>query len=619
MFNINIELDRLPNNPGVYLMEDKNENIIYVGKAKNLRKRVRQYFQSSKNKNPKVKAMVSHIYKFEYIIVDNEIEALILESNLIKKYKPKYNILLRDDKHYPYLKITYREKFPRVLKTRKVIKDGAKYFGPYPSVYAVNYVLDFIHDYYPIRNCNQRLNKEGLIDRPCLNYYIKECYGPCKGYNYQREYMEEIKKIDRLLSGRDTEIIGVLKEKMDTASKDLDFETAAIYRDYIDSLNTVLEKQKIITDISKEQDIIGMARGINEVCIQIFFLRSGKIIGREHFIIDDNYRTDKAEILSAFLKQFYSGTAYIPKEILVETEITEKDLIKNWFSEKKGSNVDILVPKRGDKVRLVELVKNNALNMLKKHSEKLLKKSDINKDGLAELKELLNLEALPKRIEAFDVSNIQGVDSVASMVVFENGRKKNSDYRRFKIQTVDGPDDYSSLKEVLIRRFTRGIHEKEYLKEKNMDMTSFSLFPDLILMDGGKGQVNIAESVVDSLGLEIPVAGLVKNDFHQTRGVIYKNKELNFKESSAGFKLIFKIQEEAHRFAISYHRSLRDKRLYQSELDKIKGVGPKRKAALYRHFKTIDNIRSASIEELSQVESINKKVAQDIYNYFNKD
>lgn len=619
MFNISEELNKLPVEPGVYLMEDKSGNIIYVGKAKNLKNRVRQYFQSSRSQHPKVRAMVKNIYKFDYIIVDTEIEALILESNLIKKHRPKYNILLRDDKQYPFLKITYRERFPRVLKTRKVARDGAKYFGPYPSVFAVNNVVDFIHDFFPIRNCNQRLNKEGLIDRPCLNYHIKKCLGPCKGFKYEKEYMEEIKKIDRFLSGRDKEIIKTLEEKMKKASADLDFETAAIYRDYISSIEVILEKQKIITDISKEEDIIAMARGIDEVCVQVFFLRSGKIIGREHFIIEDNYRTDKSEILSSFLKQFYSGTAYIPKEIIIESEIKDQDLIESWFSKKKGSNVGITVPKRGEKLDLISMVKNNALNMLKRRSEALLKKTDTSKQGLEELREILDLKDFPKRIEAFDVSNIQGVDSVASMVVFENGQSKKSDYRRFKIRTVEGPDDYASLQEVLIRRFKRGLEEKEYLKDSSLDLSSFSIFPDLLLMDGGKGQVNIAQVVLDSLGLEIPVAGLVKDDFHQTRGIIYEGKEYNLNENSPGFKLIYKIQEEAHRFAISYHRSLRDKRLYRSELDNIKGVGPKRKQELYKHFKTIDRIKSASLEELKEVKSINKKVAEDIYNYFNKD
>ncbi len=619
MFDIKSELNRLPKEPGVYIMLDDQDQVIYVGKAISLRNRVRQYFQSSKNQHPKVRAMVSHIKRFEYIIVDNEIEALILEANLIKKHKPKYNILLRDDKQYPYIKISYGEKFPRVLKTRKVLKDKAKYFGPYPSVYAVNDTIEIIRDEYPIRNCNQKLDKDGTIKRPCLNFHIRKCLGPCQGFKYHDQYMEKINEIDRFLSGKDDRLLKLMEERMNKASEALDFEKAAVYRDKLKSLEIMLEKQKIVNRQDIDQDIIGMARGIEEVCIQIFFVRNGKILGREHFIIEDVFDTDREEVLESFIKQFYIGTAYIPRQILIETEIKEKELIEDWLSEKRQGKVDLLVPQRGEKTQLIAMVKNNALNMLKRHGESLLDKKDSVKEGLEELEKLLSLEKSPRRIEAFDISNIQGTDSVGSMVVFENGRPKKSDYRRFKIRTVEGPDDYKSMEEVLKRRFIRGLEEKDYIDKKSMDLKGFSIFPDLILMDGGKGQVNVAKLILDSLGLDIPVAGLVKDDSHTTRGIIYENKEISLADDSQGFKLIYRIQEEAHRFAISFHRSLRSSKLYKSELDYISGVGPKRKANLFKEFKTIDGIRKASVEELQGVEGMNKPTAEKIYHYFRKE
>lgn len=618
MFDIQEELKKLPKSPGVYIMKDSRGEIIYVGKAILLSNRVRQYFQSPKSQPPKVKALVKHIKEFEYIIVDNEIEALILEQNLIKKHQPKYNILLRDDKQYPYIKITYKERFPRILKTRKVIKDGSKYFGPYPNVSAVNETIELIKEIYPIRKCNRKVDKDGTISRPCLHYHISNCFGPCKGFKFENEYMENIKEIDRFLSGKDNKIIEDMKEKMVKASEELEFEKAASFRDKLEALEIIQEKQKIESDDRIDQDVIAMARGIEEVYIQIFFIRNGKIIGREYFIIDDNFNESKQEILSSFIKQYYLGASYIPKEIIIETEIEDLEAIENWLSDKRGYKVTIHVPQRGEKVRLIEMVKVNAHNMLKRNSENLLKKQNNEKKGVEELQSILNLDKYPMRIESFDISNIQGVDSVGSMIVFENGLSKKSDYRRFKINTINKPDDYGSMQEILQRRFIRGIKEKESINDNNLDIKGFSIFPDLILMDGGKGQVNIAILVLDSLGLEIPVAGLVKDENHQTRGIIYENKEINLDYDTNAFRLIYNIQEEAHRFAISYHRSLRSKKLYKSELDDIGGIGPKRKQELFRHFKTIDNIKNAEIDELLEVKSMNKKVANELYDYFRK-
>jgi len=615
MFNIDEELKKLPDEPGVYIMKDANGEIIYVGKAISLKRRVRQYFQSSRNNPPKVNAMVSHIHEFEYIIVDNEVEALILEANLIKKHKPKYNILLRDDKQYPYIKIT-NEKYPRVVKTRKVLKDGAKYFGPYPSAYAVNDTLDIIRNLYPIRTCKINFDKSNKKYRPCLNYYIGKCLGPCRGDVDHDKYMEMIDEIIMFLSGKEDKLIEIIEERMKRASENLDFESAAKYRDQINSLKLILEKQKVVSSNIVDQDIIGMARGIEEVCIQVFFIRSGKIIGREHFILSDTFEEDRKEILSSFLKQFYLGTAYVPKEILIEEEIEDMEAISQWLSEKRGNRVNIRVPKRGEKSHLMEMVKKNAMDMLNQYGDKLLREKEKNEKTLIRLQEILGLDEIPNRIEAYDISNISGIYSVGSMVVFENGTPKKSDYRRFRIKSTTTPDDYKSMKEVLGRRFTRGLKEKEIVKDSQISLEGFSIFPDLIMIDGGKGQVNAALEVLEELNLNIPVCGLVKDDFHKTRGIIYDNEEIQLDKDSLEFKLIYRIQEEAHRFAISYHRSLRSKEMLKSELDDIQGIGQKRKTALLKHFKTIDNIKKASVEELAQVDGMNKKIAEDLYNYF---
>lgn len=617
MFNIDEELKKLPDEPGVYIMKNKDGEIIYVGKAINLKRRVRQYFQSSKNNTPKVRAMVNHISEFEYIIVDNEIEALILEANLIKKHKPKYNILLRDDKQYPYIKVTTNEKFPRVMKTRRVLKDGAKYFGPYPSVYAVNDTIDIIRNLYPIRTCNKNFDKNHKKTRPCLNYYIGRCLGPCQGNVDHDKYMEMIDEIIMFLSGKEDKLVEIIQEKMKKASENMDFENAAKYRDQINSLNIILEKQKVVsTSNIKDQDIIGMARGVDEVCIQIFFIRSGKIIGREHFILSDTFNDDRKEILSSFIKQFYLGTAYVPKEIFIEEEIGDLETISKWLTEKRGNKVVIRVPKRGEKSQLMEMVHKNAMDMLKQYGDRLLREKKKSEKSLEKLRDILDLDKTPNRIEAYDISNISGVSSVGSMVVFEHGKPKKSDYRRFKIKSISTPDDYKSMEEIITRRFNRGLKERELAAQSNLDMKGFSNFPDLIMMDGGKGQVNVAIRVLKELGLDIPVCGLVKDDFHKTRGIIYNNKEINLDVTSSEFRLIYSIQEEAHRFAISYHRSLRSKDMFKSELDDVKGIGEKRKLALLRHFKSIENIKKAPVEELAEVEGMNKAVAENLYNHF---
>lgn len=616
LFNIDDELKKLPNKPGVYIMKDKDGEIIYVGKAISLKNRVRQYFRTTENHPPKVRAMVKHIQEFEYIIVDNEVEALILEANLIKKHKPKYNILLRDDKQYPYIKVTTNEKYPRVLKTRRVLKDGAKYFGPYPSAYAVNDTIDIIRNLYPIRTCNQNLEKNQGRARPCLNYYIDRCLGPCQGNVDEERYNSMIEEIIMFLNGKEDKLIKLIEEKMYKASQELDFESAAKYRDQINSLNTILEKQKIVSSNLVDQDVIGMAKGVDEVCIQVFFIRAGKVVGREHFILSDTFNEDRKEILSSFIKQYYLGTAYVPKEIFIEEEIDELEPISRWLSEKRGSKVTIRVPKRGEKSQLMEMVKKNAMDMLNQYGDKFLRKQRENQKALGELQQALDLEKPPARIEAYDISNISGIFPVGSMVVFEQGEAKKSDYRRFKIKTVDTPDDYKSMAEVLNRRFTRGLKEKELIKENRIKIKGFSTFPDLVMVDGGKGQVNIALGVLKELGLDIPVCGLVKDDFHNTRGIIFNNEEINLDEDSYGFKLIYKIQEEAHRFAISYHRSLRSKKMFKSELDDIKGIGEKRKRELFKHFHTIDNIKKASVEELTKVEGMNRRVAKDLYEHF---
>ncbi|MCR2043959.1 excinuclease ABC subunit UvrC [Anaerosalibacter massiliensis] len=619
MFNIDEELKKLPDKPGVYIMKNENGEVIYVGKAISLKKRVRQYFQSSRNNTLKVRTMVKNISEFEYIIVDNEVEALILEANLIKKHKPKYNVLLRDDKQYPYIKITTNEKYSRVIKTRKILKDGAKYFGPYPSGYAVNDTLDIIRTLYPIRTCKLKLDGTKVINRPCLNYYIGRCLAPCQGNVDENKYMEMIDEIIMFLNGREEKLVEVIENKMEEAAKNLDFENAAKYRDQINSLRVILEKQKIVsTNNLTDQDIIGMARGVENICIQVFFIRNGKIMGREHFFISNVENTERAEILSSFIKQFYLGTAYVPKEIFIEEDFEDIDVVSKWLSEKRGSRVSIRIPKRGEKSRLMEMVRKNAIDTLNQYDQSVIIRKREEEEPLEELARVMDLDEVPFRIEAFDISNIQGVEPVGSMVVFEKGVPKKSDYRRFKIKTVIGPDDYASMEEVIKRRFRRGLEEKELIKENNIKVKGFSVFPDLIMIDGGKGQVNVVERILFQMNIEIPVCGLVKDEHHNTRGIIYKNKEISLEKNSTTFRFITRIQDEAHRFAISYHRSLRSKKIFKSVLDDIKGIGDKRKKALLKTFGSIEGIKKASMEELKDVEGMNKTAAEEVYNFFRK-
>lgn len=608
MFDIQEELKKVPDNPGVYQMKNIFGEIIYVGKAKNLKKRVKQYFQS-KNHAPKIEAMIKNIAEFEYIIVDNEVEALILEANLIKKYRPKYNTLLRDDKQYPYIKISVQEKYPRIYKVREVKRDGAKYFGPYPSVYAVNEFIDIIGSLYKLRKCALKLDGTKKNQRPCLNYHINRCTAPCMGNVDVKEYREEVNKAISLLSGGEEELIKSLTEKMKTASAILDFEVAAKYRDQIKALEVISEKQKIVSANSNlDQDVIGSAMGIEEACIQIFFIRNGKIIGREHYLLTNIENATREEIISSFLSQFYTGTVYVPKEIYIETNVEDMEVFEKLLSEKRGNKVSIKVPAKGDKSMLIKMIKKNALEILEKGSQRIKKNLDESMEAVEELKDLLQLNEAPLRIEAYDISNIQGVESVGSMVVFERGVPSKSNYRRFRIKTVKGPNDYKSMEEVLERRINRGLDQG--------DMKGFNKMPDLILIDGGKGQTNIAEEVIYNYGLNIPVCGMIKDDKHTTRGLIYENKEIEFNKTDKVYRLIYRIQEEAHRFAIDYHRNLRDKTLFKSELDNIENIGEKRKINLLKEFGSVENIKNKSIEELAAVDGMNIKAAESVYDYF---
>ena len=602
MFDIQEHLKQLPAEPGVYLMKDKFDNIIYVGKAKILKNRVRQYFQSSKNHSSKVKSMVKNIDKFEYIITDSELEALILECNLIKKYKPKYNVLLRDDKTYPYIKVTTNEDFPRVLKVRKVIKDKAKYFGPYTNTTAVNDTLDIIKNIYPIRTCNidiERAIKTNM--RPCLNLHIKRCVGPCTGNVTKEEYNKMIEEIILFLSGKDEKLIDILKEKMNKCAMDFNFEEAAIYRDKIKSLEDMMEKQKIDTSTSDlNQDVIAMARAHDEACVQVFFVRNGKIVGREHFILEGVMDSTRESILGSFVKQFYMEQEYVPKEIIIEDEIEDSFILSEWLSSKKGQKVTIRVPQKGEKKSLIEMVRKNAIEYLEKFSDMNKRKYEKSIGALEELKQILNLDNIPKRIESFDISNIQGVDSIGSMVVFTNGKKDKKEYRRYKIKTVIGPNDYDSMAEIVERRLKYGD------------------FPDLMLLDGGKGQVSAVKKVLNKYNVEIPLWGMYKDDKHRTKGLISQEKEIELDRTSNLYRFVASIQEEVHNYAISYHRSLRNKSLTKSELDDIQGIGEKRKKALLNHFKDIEAIKKATFEELLEVEGMNKTSSESVYNYFRK-
>lgn len=616
MFEINEQLKKLPDQPGVYLMKDERGEIIYVGKAISLKNRVRQYFQSSKNHPPKVRAMVEHIREFEYIITDSEVEALMLESNLIKKHRPKYNVLLRDDKHYPYIKVTLGEKYPRVLKTRRVVKDGSRYFGPYIDGGAVNRTIEILKKFYPLRTCSKNLERPQ--DRPCLNYHIRQCLGPCTGEVDHGQYMKMIHEIILFLGGKQDELVKEITQKMEEAAAGMNFEKAAEYRDQILAIRSILEKQKVILTSDIDQDVIAMARGMDQVCVMVFFLRGGKLMGREHYMLTAGEDDGRGEIFSSFIKQFYAGTAFVPKEILLEEEPEDRELIEQWLSTKKGSRVRIKNPQKGEKKALLDMVHKNAVEILEQFSEKLIKERERSLGALDELARYLGLEKKPYRIEAFDVSNTQGVHSVASMVVFEGGKPKYSDYRRFKIKTVEGPNDYGSMQEVVYRRLKKGLEEKEIMAGKGIldEEGKFSKLPDLILIDGGLGQVHGVEAVLTALGVHIPVAGMVKDERHRTRDLVYQNIPLHMDRSSNAFLLIAKIQEEAHRFAITYHKSLRGKTAVQSVLDEIPGIGPKRRIALLKHFGSINKIKKASVEELCEVEGMNKKAAEQVKDFF---
>ncbi len=606
------KLKTLPEDPGVYLMKNKLDQIIYVGKAKNLKKRVRQYFGSYGKKDKKVRSMVSHIEDFEYIIVSSELESLILESNLIKEYLPKYNILLRDDKQYPYMKIT-DEPYPRLLKTRRVLKDGARYYGPFPDVLAVNHAIDILHERFPLRNCKLDLSKPNPVVRPCLNYHIRRCAGPCIGAVSKEAYDGYIATIEAFLDGKKVAFLGELEAEMKEASKALEFEKAAEIRDKLQALATLTEKQRITAAGKDDEfDVIGLAADGQDVCIQIFFFRRGKNMGREHFFMENPYGDSPDQLLKAFITQFYHGTAYIPGKLYVHEYFDERELIEAMLTEKKGSFVHIVVPKIGEKKKIMSMVRKNAIDMLDKHSDQMRSKQKSVETTLEALQKQLAIDRPLTRIEAYDISNISGVESVGSMVVFEDGLPKKTDYRRFRIKDVQGPDDYASLREVLSRRFKRGLKEQAGIGESK----GFATFPDLIFMDGGKGQVTQALRVLRELNLDIPVAGLVKDDFHKTRGIYFNKEEIRVAKNSPIYRLTYQIQEEAHRFAITYHRSLHSKAGFQSELDPIPGIGPKRKQALMRAFQSLSKIKSADVETLAAVDGMTKVAAQSVYDYF---
>ena len=618
MFDFEYHIKNLPDKPGVYLMKNFLGEVIYVGKAKVLKNRVKSYFQKSKNHSEKVKVMVKNIAEFEYIVTDSEMEALILECNLIKKYSPKYNILLKDDKFYPFIKITVNDDYPRVFVTRRFAKDGSKYFGPYTNGSAVYETLDLIYKIFPLRNCKLVIKENGEKVRPCLNYHIKKCLGPCGGHISKEEYGKMINDIIDILSGKETYITKMLKSDMEKAAEELEFEKAASLRDKILSINAIAEKQKIFKTMEGDEDFINIEQDEKDSCIQVFFSRDGKVIGREHFIFENTAYESIGEIIEDFIGSFYGGTAKIPKTIYVP-QIDNFDLMEEYLTIKRGSKVWIKVPQKGQKKEMLEMVKNNARITLEKFKDKYLKDKEINRISLLELQDLLELEECPQRIEAYDISNIQGVDSVGTMIVFEEGRAKNSDYRRFKIKTVKGANDYDSMREILTRRFNHGLDEIKAIQQRDLKLSAgkFSTFPDLIMMDGGKGQVNVALEVLQSLNIDIPVCGLVKDDKHQTRGIIYNNNELIINKGSNLMQLIRRIQDEVHRFAITYHRSLRDKRTLHSVLDDIPYVGEKRRRALLMKFGSVDNIKKASMQELLETQSIDKKSAESIYNYFN--
>ena len=597
-FNIEEELKKLPSKPGVYLMHDERDAIIYVGKAISLKNRVRQYFQSSRNKGVKIEQMVTHIARFEYIITDSELEALVLECNLIKEHRPKYNTMLMDDKAYPFIKVTVQEDFPRVLFARQMYKDKAKYYGPYTSAAAVKDTIDLIHKLYGIRTCNRQLPKMQGKERPCLNYHIHQCPAPCQGYISKEEYGESVKKALHFLNGNYTPILKELEEKMQQAAEEMEFEKAIEYRELLGSVKKIAQKQKITNSDMENKDVIAMAKDREDAVVQVFFIRDGRLIGRDHFCLHIAADDKKEEILAAFVKQFYAGTPYIPREIMMQYEIGEAEVIESWLSERKGQKVHICVPKKGEKEKLVELAQKNAKMVLDQDKERIRREEGRTIGAMKEIAGLLNLPEI-SRVEAYDISNISGFQTVGSMVVFEKGKPKRSDYRKFRIRGVQGADDYASMEEMLTRR-----------------LSHYETYPDLIMMDGGRGQVNIALKVMDAVGVHVPVCGMVKDDHHRTRGIYFNNVEIPIDRDSEGFRLVTRIQDEAHRFAIEYHRSLRSKEQVHSVLDDIKGIGPARRRALMKAFQTLDDLKAASEEELAQVEGMNSLSARQVYEFF---
>ncbi|MDI6600540.1 MAG: excinuclease ABC subunit UvrC [Thermoanaerobacteraceae bacterium] len=611
-------LKSLPAQPGVYIMRDERGDIIYIGKAKVLKNRVRQYFHNTKNQMPKVRSMVNHIADLEYIITDNEMEALILECNLIKKYRPKYNISLKDDKSYPYIKITMNEDYPRVFVTRKVSHDGARYFGPYSSAYATRETVNILRRMHPVRTCNINIEERMGKVRECLYYYIGECKAPCTGRISKEEHRKMCEEICEFLDGHQDRLIAILQEKMENHVKNLEFEKAVELRDQIESIKKISYGQKVLKTQEKDMDVIGYYLSEGDLCIQVFFVREGKLVDREHFFFSRIDEENIKETMAQFVEQFYSNISHVPAEVVIQDEIDEKELIQDWLSGKRGSKVKLTVPKRAEKKDFVNMVTKNARDMLENYRDRLKNEMQSSCEALKELMEYLDLSDKPYRIEAYDISNIQGTNSVASMIVFENGQPKNSDYRRFKIKTVSGPNDYSSMREVIERRFVHSIEEAEKLKSEGIDPEEgkFTSLPDLIMVDGGRGHVNACEQVLNAVGFDIPVCGMVKDDRHKTRGLIYNNREIHIPINSNAFRLITAIQNEAHRFAINYHRDLRQKQAVKSLLDEIPGVGKTRRKELLKYFGSAEAVGKASIEELKKVPSMNAKAAEQVYNYF---
>ncbi|OPX42942.1 UvrABC system protein C [Ruminiclostridium hungatei] len=614
MFDIQEELKKLPDKPGVYIMKDSNGIVIYVGKAVVLKNRVRQYFQNSSNHPPKVSAMVSKIQEFEYIVTDTEVEALMLECNLIKKFKPKYNILLKDDKHYPYIKVTMQEQYPRILKTRRVEKDGAKYFGPYSSAFAVNDAIDTIKKLFPIKTCNRVLPRDIGKFRPCLNYHIKQCLGPCQGEVNKDEYRNMMKKICSFLGGQYDEILNDLKGHMETAAMNLEFEKAAQLRNKMNSIVQLSEAQKVLSTDGQDRDIIGFAQNVADLCIQVFFVRNGRVVGREHFIFEGEGKEDVKYSLSTFIKQFYNTVQYVPSEVVLPQEIEDGEIIGQWLTGRRGFKVNLRIPQRGELVKLVKMVVQNAEISLKLYGERLKREGSIHEEGLRELAGILGLESMPDRIEAYDISNTGSSEIVASMVVFEKGRPARDEYRKFKMKSVSEQNDYASMQETLFRRLNRAIRESR----EESGQAKFSRLPDLILVDGGLAHVNAAQQVVSELGFELVIAGMAKDDRHRTKALVYKGGEYELSAKLPLLRLITEIQDETHRVAVQYNRKLREKRYTHSELDNIDGIGEARKKALIRHFKSLTAVKNAEIAQLLEVDGINQRVAEKIYEYFRK-